>query len=322
MSGTKKSIVNIVVDLQAEYGMPGRDRMQTIEAQEAYMTHVLKQVEKLRKKGIPTIWLTMDGASELMRGTPSDAPQPRAMADLEKSHFFMSDKDLSEKMKLDGEPGFISRLKTLFSELGPKTDEDIYRKPYFGAFFDREYLKERPGLQAHVDSQAKNPVQIGPSLRERLREMGAEHVTIMGGAAEVCVTETSIGAATSGLRCTVLADCISGHADPAWKKSPEEYKTAVRDCVEMIVNGEESPQALRHFKTAGFSIRENMAGQHIFSDFDKSNINENLKFSTSGDFLSSLEQGPVSKFMLQDSQTQHNPQAKVGALPKSRGMKM
>lgn len=122
----------------------------------------------------------------------------------------------------------------------------------------------------------------GKTLLGYLKSRGVEQVTIMGGNADVCVTETAMGAARNGMRTTILSDHIIRDTDQAGINPPAQYENELRVLHDQTLN--------RPHELVNYPTKTALSTGTMYSEADKAAIRNNLQIETLDSFLShSLE---------------------------------
>ena len=183
-----ETIVNLVIDVHdysdnSKMGKAEHDR---------YIKKIKDSIEALRDRGIPTIYIAIGDASIAFPGSPNRDPS-------------------------------LPNLLGL-SEIAPKPGDDIFLKLFMSGFIDKADVDKSPVLKAYVIGQrpedGENYAKAEFSkltLRGLLERKGATHVTLMGEAAQFCITDNAIDAVRNGLGVTILSDAVAGWTDETYK---------------------------------------------------------------------------------------------------------
>src|ERR1700722_6237431 len=118
-------------------------------------------------------------------------------------------------------PAELQDEQSIDEAIGRTPDSATFRKNGFDAFAD--------GININ-----------GASLYEYLENLGARHLTVMGGNADVCVLATAIGGVRNGYRTTILSDMLIGRNNLNGENSINETK--IKDTLAKILT---EPDALR-----------------------------------------------------------------------------
>jgi len=284
-------VVNLIIDVQN-----GTDL--------AFIERARHTADALRERGIPSIWVSMDNRSQLYLPTdtwPSASSRTRDMAQLEQGGFFGRSPNMSE-----AELKKFEEFRQRFSQIGPRTDEAMFPKAFFSAFASQEDL-QRPDMREFFTSQrqAEHAIDIdrafhGQSLQDYLKSMGVKEVTVMGGNADVCVTETALGAAKNGFKATILTDNVVSRADGAGVRPSSQYEGDLRNLHERMLD---SPQQLA--ADPNHPTKEGYKSGTIFSEADKTAIRNNVRMGTLDHFISSLPEAPAVAQPHQPQQAKH-----------------
>ena len=274
--------VNLMIDFQYSSSMP-------IDQMETEIKRVAAHVEEMRRAGIPTVWVTLGEKAGLDTGT-TGATGPRSVDSLNKAGFFGHGPDT--------DPAHLAKFQELMAKYGPRADEAVYTKPYFGAFTEQKHIERFGAHLAQVRSDIPNPHEAlnGPTLAKYLHDMGVKEVTLMGGNSNVCVTETAMGAAMNGIKATVLSDRVVSHDDQSFSRSRFQMDK-VRGKLNNITD---NPAALANDQThSAFSNPD------LLTTAEKRAIRHNVEVRSSTDYLRPVVRAQRSRFMPPEGVTRH-----------------
>jgi len=258
-------IVNLIVDIQF-----GTDP--------AFIERVRRSADALRARGIPTIWLTMDNRSQLFEPTeswPSTSLRSRNIGELEQGGFFGHEPDATEEQ--------LRKFREHFSQYGPRTDEAMYPKAFFDAFSTPESIKHLGARQHYVEQERPqhiggiDNVFYGQTFLDYLKSLGVEQVTIMGGNADVCVTETAMGAARNGIGVTILSDHLVSGKDRVGNNPPVQYENELQVLHDQTLD--------RPHELVNYPTKKALSAGTMYSDTDKAAIKNNVQIETLDNFL-------------------------------------
>jgi len=238
------------------------DACASVAEMEARMKKIHESVEQMRKAGIPTVWIAL-GDRNALHKPASNNTTARDTADIERAGFFGHPPGEIDKAHL-------KEFKKLMKQYGPKKDEAIFTKTYFGSFSEPDDLK-RPGLASHIKGQhngdAAATALSGKTLHEYLQSLHTQRVTIMGCNSDVCVMETAMGAAMKGMKSVVISDRVMSEDDKSFSK-PDFQEDKVRTKLHNITD---NPAALRDDLT-----HKAFANAQALTTEEKGNIRENI----------------------------------------------
>jgi hypothetical protein len=186
--------MNLAIDVH-DPRHDGTDRVDRT-AREGFRDAVKDSVRILREQyGIPTLF---------MAGGQSTVLYPRTIP------WSINPPEVRDFKQLEG-----LRL----SGVAPRIDEDIFLKRFPDGFTDIEDARASPELAAYLATDGEGgygfmDAHYGqPTLRDHLKSLGVQQVTIMGATAEYCVIDSAIGAARSGFQSLIFSDLVVGWAD-------------------------------------------------------------------------------------------------------------